>query len=301
MIVRPEQNWIRTLFSWRGSIMRKIALQLCFFICLNIMYLLVLPLLHLHGLIAKANPVYFIGVSISISVFLGFRNNVAWGRYSEARKLWGDLLIATRSLMREFINTSRASQEDRKIVVDLLITYAQVLKSTLRHEAVSTPTTKATSRPQAYTRIATPCNALLQEIGLCLYHNRSDERLYQNYNHYLNQISTIQGGCERISNTPIPFAYSLLLHRTVGIFCAIYPLLLIDNFGFLTLLFSIFTTYALLALDAIATELEDPFGHEDNDLPLSAICNTIEIDLREMVEDSELPEKMKPDKHYRLL
>nr|WP_271281562.1 bestrophin family ion channel [Silvania hatchlandensis] len=45
-------------------------------------------------------------------------------------------------------------------------------------------------------------------------------------------MSAIQGGCERISNTPIPFAYSLLLHRTVGIFCAIYPLLLINNFGY---------------------------------------------------------------------
>lgn len=80
-----------------------------------------------------------------------------------------------------------------------------------------------------------------------------------------------------------------------------YPLLLIHDFGVLTLLFSIFTTYALLALDAIATELEDPFGTEDNDLPLNAICNAIEIDLREMVKDSLIPPKLKPDAHYRLL
>lgn len=59
--------------------------------------------------------------------------------------------------------------------------------------------------------------------------------------------------------------------------------------------------YALLALDAIATELEDPFGTEDNDLPLNAICNAIEIDLREMLKDSIIPPKMKPDAHYRLL
>ena len=69
----------------------------------------------------------------------------------------------------------------------------------------------------------------------------------------------------------------------------------------MTLLFSIFTTYALLALDAIATELEDPFGTEDNDLPLSAICNAIEIDLREMLHDGLIPPKMKPDANYRLL
>ena len=199
--------------------------------------------------------------------------------------------------MREVINTSQAREEDIKVVAELIICWSVTLKSRLRHEAVPAP---AEGLPE-YRHVTTPCNLLLQEIGLWLYYNRPSEFVYQNFNHYLNTLSTIQGGCERISNTPIPFAYSLLLHRTVGIFCAIYPLLLINSFGVLTLLFSVFTTYALLALDAIATELEDPFGSEDNDLPLNAICNAIEIDLREMVKDSRLPEKMLPDKNFRLL
>lgn len=295
MIVRPEQSWLRKLFSWRGSIMRKIAPQLCFFIVLNIAYLYLLPLLHLHGIIAKESSFYFIGISISISVFLGFRNNTAWLRYWEARKLWGDLLIVSRSLMREAINTTTASTKDKKELLDLVVTYCITLKSRLRHGPVPV------SRMLGYQQLTTPCNALLQNIGLWLYQHRPNELVYRNFNHYLNQMGTIQGGCERISNTPIPYAYSLLLHRTIGIFCAIYPLLLIHDFGFLTLLFSIFTTYALLALDAIATELEDPFGTEDSDLPLSAICNAIEIDLREMLHDGLIPPKMKPDANYRLL
>lgn len=295
MIVRPEQSWLRKLFSWRGSIMRKISPQLCFFIMLNIAYLFALPMLHLHGIIAKESSFYFIGISISISVFLGFRNNTAWLRYWEARKLWGDLLIVSRSLMREVINTTNTSAEEKKVVLDLIVTYCTTLKAKLRHGPVPI------SRALDYQHLTTPCNALLQNVGQWLYQHRPNEFVYRNFNHYLNQMSTIQGGCERISNTPIPYAYSLLLHRTVGIFCAVYPLLLIHDFGVLTLLFSIFTTYALLALDAIATELEDPFGTEDNDLPLNAICNAIEIDLREMVKDSLIPPKMKPDAHYRLL
>lgn len=295
MIVRPEQSWLRKLFSWRGSIMRKISPQLCFFIMLNIAYLFVLPLLHLHGIMAKESSFYFIGISISISVFLGFRNNTAWLRYWEARKLWGDLLIVSRSLMREVINTTHTSAEEKKVVLDLIVTYCTTLKAKLRHGPVPI------SRALDYQHLTTPCNALLQHVGQWLYQHRPNEFVYRNFNHYLNQMSTIQGGCERISNTPIPYAYSLLLHRTVGIFCAVYPLLLIHDFGVLTLLFSIFTTYALLALDAIATELEDPFGTEDNDLPLNAICNAIEIDLREMVKDSLIPPKIKPDAHYRLL
>ena len=295
MIVRPEQTWFRKLFSWRGSIMRKISPQLCFFIVLNIVYLFTLPILHLRGIIAKESSFYFIGISISISVFLGFRNNTAWLRFWEARKLWGDLLIVNRSLMREIINTTQTRREEKQVVLDLMVTYCMTLKAKLRHGPVPV------SRALNYQHLTTPCNALLQEIGRWLYLHRPNEFVYRNFNTYLNQISTIQGGCERISNTPIPYAYSLLLHRTVGIFCAVYPLLLIHDFGFLTLLFSIFTTYALLALDAIAPELEDPFGTEDNDLPLSAICNAIEIDLREMLNDSMVPAKMKPDAHYRLI
>jgi putative membrane protein len=297
MIVRPEQAWLRKLVSWRGSIMRKIAKQLCFFILLNIIYLYALPLLNLHGIVRQESPVFFIGISISISVFLGFRNNTAWLRYWEARKLWGDLLIASRAMLREVLNTSRAEEEDVKTLVELILSWCMALKAGLRHE-----TFEVTSGwRSAHVPVATPCNALLQEIGLWLYQHRPNEMVYLNYNSYLNAFSSVQGGCERISNTPIPFAYSLLLHRTVGIFCAIYPLLLIHSFGELTLLFSVFTTYALLALDAIATELEDPFGNEDNDLPLNAIYNAIEIDLREMVNDRNLPKKAMPDKNYRLL
>ncbi|MEB6634460.1 bestrophin family protein [Kluyvera cryocrescens] len=275
--------------------MRKISPQLCFFIMLNIAYLFMLPLLHLHGIIVKESSFYFIGISISISVFLGFRNNTAWLRYWEARKLWGDLLIVNRSLMREIMTTTQTTQQEKKVVLDLMVTYCETLKSKLRHGPVPV------GRALDYQHLTTPCNALLQNISQWLYQHRPNEFVYRNFNTYLNQISAIQGGCERISNTPIPYAYSLLLHRTVGIFCAVYPLLLIHDFGFLTLLFSIFTTYALLALDAIATELEDPFGTEDNDLPLNAICNAIEIDLREMLKESVVPVKIKPDAHYRLL
>lgn len=275
--------------------MRKISPQLCFFIMLNIAYLFMLPLLHLHGIIVKESSFYFIGISISISVFLGFRNNTAWLRYWEARKLWGDLLIVNRSLMREIMTTTQTTQQEKKVVLDLMVTYCETLKSKLRHGPV--PVCRALD----YQHLTTLCNALLQNISQWLYQHRPNEFVYRNFNTYLNQISAIQGGCERISNTPIPYAYSLLLHRTVGIFCAVYPLLLIHDFGFLTLLFSIFTTYALLALDAIATELEDPFGTEDNDLPLNAICNAIEIDLREMLKESVVPVKIKPDAHYRLL
>lgn len=116
----------------------------------------------------------------------------------------------------------------------------------------------------------------------------------------MNHLSSILGGCERISNTPIPFAYSLIVHRTVYLFCALLPFALVSDLHYLTPLVSVFISYTFISLDSLAEELEDPFGMAPNDLPLNAISATIEINLREMIEDDEKPIPMKPDHHCLL-
>ncbi|EBJ8402483.1 chloride channel protein [Salmonella enterica subsp. enterica] len=63
---------------------------------------------------------------------------------------------------------------------------------------------------------------------------------------------------------------------------------------------SVLISYTFIALDALAEELEDPFGTENNDLPLDAICNAIEIDLLQMNDEKDIPEKRIPDKRYQL-
>ncbi|ECH0861629.1 hypothetical protein FPD75_01320 [Salmonella enterica subsp. enterica] len=69
---------------------------------------------------------------------------------------------------------------------------------------------------------------------------------------------------------------------------------------FMTPFISVLISYTFIALDALAEELEDPFGTENNDLPLDAICNAIEIDLLQMNDERDIPAKRIPDKHYQL-
>lgn len=63
---------------------------------------------------------------------------------------------------------------------------------------------------------------------------------------------------------------------------------------------SVLISYTFISLDCLAEELEDPFGTENNDLPLDAICNAIEIDLLQMNDEAEIPAKILPDRHYQL-
>lgn len=92
----------------------------------------------------------------------------------------------------------------------------------------------------------------------------------------------------------------LLKHRTVYLFCIMLPFALVVDLHYMTPFISVLISYTFISLDCLAEELEDPFGTENNDLPLDAICNAIEIDLLQMNDEAEIPAKILPDRHYQL-
>ena len=98
-------------------------------------------------------------------------------------------------------------------------------------------------------------------------------------NHHVAALSEMHTGCDRIANTPIPFAYSVLLNRTVYFFCFMLPFSLGSLLGLVTPLLVGILAYTFLGLDALSTEIEEPFGTQSNDLPLDAMVRTIEIEL----------------------
>ena len=106
----------------------------------------------------------------------------------------------------------------------------------------------------------------------------------------LASITAIQAGCERIAGTPLPFAYTLLVHRTAYIVCLLLPIGLISTTGWATPLFTALIAYTFFGLDALSEELEDPFGTEANDLALDGLCRVCEISVFEAL--GETPPKM---------
>jgi len=110
----------------------------------------------------------------------------------------------------------------------------------------------------------------------------------------LTELTAIQGGCERIKSTPLPFCYTALIRRIVAVYCLALPFGIIDTVGLLTPLVVFLVAYAFFGLDAIGTEIENPFGTDDNDLPLSALSRLIEINLRQRLGEADLPEPLQP-------
>ena len=110
----------------------------------------------------------------------------------------------------------------------------------------------------------------------------------------LTALAAVQAGCERIRATPLPFAYTLMLHRTAYLYCLLLPFGLVDSIGFATPLVVGLISYTFFGLDALGDEIEEPFGRLANDLPLDSLCRRLEIDLRAALGETELPPLLQP-------
>jgi putative membrane protein len=138
-----------------------------------------------------------------------------------------------------------------------------------------------------------PPEALSLEIARELADLRARNMLtdihYQMLDRTLADLTLAQASCERIRWTPVPFGYTLLLHRTAHLFCLLLPFGFDDVLGWFMPFATALVAYTFFGLDALGDELEEPFGKQPNALPIEAIADTVEINLREAMGDKDLP------------
>lgn len=302
MIVRPRPRSIELFFILRGSILPHIASRLLVIIGFSCVVLWLAQ----AGVIRLADiplaPFSLLG--LALSVFLGFRNNACYDRWWEARKQWGDLIVQSRSFARES-RALLAPSAVQESMVRGVIGFAHALAARLRDDdegTAATPWLNAKQVADLKGKRNVPDALLCQlnnDLVGCLRKGELSDILYEGLNARLLALSSIQAACERIRNTPTPFAYSLLLHRTAWLFCLLLPFGLVGVTGLMTPVVVAITAYTFFGLDALGDELEEPFGLTDNDLPLNALVRTIEIDLLESLGVTDLPQPLLPEK-YRL-
>jgi putative membrane protein len=200
------------------------------------------------------------------------------------------LLNDTRSLCRQAITFSGYSHDAPEIkhFVHLLIAFVYALKHQLRQTDASVDLQRLLP-PQLAGRVEharfKPI-ILMQELGAWIQKAKQEGKIdsitVTAFDHNLNSLSNVVGGCERIASTPIPFTYKVLLHRIVYMYCFLLPFGLVDSIGWMTPIMVAFISYTFMAFDAIVNEIEEPFGVAPNDLGLNAMSRMIEATLREM-------------------
>ncbi|MFM0321511.1 bestrophin family protein [Caballeronia glebae] len=299
MIIRPKLNWFRLLFVWRGSVLPQLLPRLGLIFLLSVAAIFMHDHMR-HYPIGLGTPPFAL-VGIALAVFLGFRNGASYERWWEGRRLWGALLNTSRALAQQVLSLpeNRDRAQSRRLLAAL-----GGLSHALRHQLRGTDALADLAPrlpPELHARVAAaqfrPA-LILVWLGEWVA-ERKREGVLDGYavlaiQHNLNALSDVIGGCERIASTPLPFSYSVMIHRTIYLFCVMLPFGLVDGAGLLTPLFALLVAYAFMALEAIAAQIEDPFGLEENDLALNAMCDTIEAALHDMAADPEFPMPPRP-------
>lgn len=300
MIQRKKQHWFKMLFVWHGSVLPQLVPRLLLLLVLSVLIVFVNGTLYHYKI--PLSPAPFTIFGIALALFLGFRNNASYDRFWEGRKLWGALLNDTRSLARQASTLTGYDSKSKEVAgfVDMLIAFTYCLKHQLRKTDPGDdiqerlPAELADKLKNARFKPV----ILMLEMGDWIKQTREKDLIdpicQVAMDENLNKLSDIVGGCERIASTPIPYTYQVLLHRTVYLYCFLLPFGLVDSLGWITPFITVFIAYTFVAFEAIADELEDPFGIEPNDLPLNAMSRVIEITLLETI-GKPVPDTALPD------
>ena len=254
-----------------------------------------------HWLAFDALPIGTLGSALAI--FLAFRANAAYGRWWEARQLWGQLVNTSRALARQALTALDVDQDDarhtalRSGIVLNQVAFVHALRCHLRRqnpfpELVGVLGHAETEALRGYGNIP---NALTLRVAEQLQEARAlgliDSLRWSALDGSLTTLANIQGSCERIKNTPLPRQFSFLPRVLVDAFCWLIPLALVSGLGIFTPIASALISFTLIAIDTASEAIEDPFENTVNDTPMTALSRGIELTLREMLDQRKaLPE-----------
>lgn len=249
----------------------------------------------------------------ALAIFIAFRNNSAYSRWWEARTLWGGIVNSSRVLARLLITFTNShahqpqydetrSQQFKQELVYLAIAWAHALRLHLRPQPnwQEVQHLLAANEYEALLRATNKPNYLHLLMGQKIYAAMANGTLggFDSFQleGQLLALANYQGGCERIKHTPLLRQYDYFTRLFLYVFMLLLPLSLIGDLGKLQLSgllvpVSLVISFVFAIMSKVGEVNEDPFEHRITDVPLSALCNTIERDLRDMLEETSLPEK----------
>lgn len=302
VIIRPRPHWIHLLFVRRGSLVHRILSQQLFILVLSCAVVIAHGQFFHWKVTLTSGPFSLMGVALAI--FLGFRINASYDRYWEGRKQWGMVLVEARNLARKALAQIEPKENVRTFVLALA-----GFAATMRNQLRGYPSRQGTEallpeslRQQIASARFAPAIVLLwlgNWLGDARRSGRLNPVLVQTMEESLDGLSLAIGSCERIASTPLPFTYSVILHRSAYLYCMLLPFGLVDQIGWMTPLVVTFVSYTFFALEALSDEIEEPFGLATNDLALDAIVTTIEASMRELLGEP-LPPKPMPNAEFVL-
>lgn len=278
-------EWYRPVLQLKGSVLLEVLPRVLIaggFGCLVSFLHSSQPTLDVHNLGDLTNNV---ACNLVLGLLLVFRTNTAYDRFWEGRKAWGTIVVSIRNLARAIKLTLNSEnpvdQELNQAALKLLSAFAIATKLHLRQQPITNELDPFLSSDYL-TPLKQAPNPPLQLVlwlgDYCqqsVHHQRIDTTQHSVMNQLLNEMIAGLTSCERILKTPIPPVYAIFLKRLILLYCLCLPFGLVDQLQGWTGLVVATISFVLFGVEAIGSEIENPFGTDPNDLPVDEICTTI--------------------------
>lgn len=287
MIVYKPGEWWKALWHFHTSEVIRVLLVRVVLVGVYGVGVAI-AILEFHTLNLTIGKEYFSFLGIMLSLLLVFRTNTAYDRYYEGRRLWGQLVSHCRGLAME-INAvlPRNATASRRYFAALISNFPLALKGSLRGR-INFDQLEAT--PDIMERLQTTENVPTCIVSVLM---ESVEQLRQveiiipthllTIKPHLLGMMEVNGSCERIKATPIPFSYSFFIKMFITIFIGVMPIVLVSTCGYFMVPITMIGAYVMLGLEMIGTEIEQPFGLDSNDLPISQMANRIRVSVHDVL------------------
>ncbi|MFN4087249.1 MAG: bestrophin family protein [Spirosomataceae bacterium] len=259
-------------------------------------------------------------VGSALAIFIAFRNNSAYGRWWEARTLWGGIVNSSRVLARLVITFTDShahlpgydveqATTFKRVMVYRIIAWAHALRIQLRGQD-TWEELQPFMTAEEYERMLTAGNQvnLIQlHQGKAIY-EAMRKGILAGFDSFqlegqLLALANYQGGCERIKRTPLLRQYDYFTRIFLWTFIALLPWSLVPDLAktagwVLSFPISVLISFVFSILGKVGEVNEDPFENRITDVPMTAICGTIERDLLDMLGESSLPKTESPYDGY---
>ena len=289
MISYNPKDWIQFIFNFHKSDTVRKLLPIIIILALYSWFVAYMEMevfkLSVNNQL-KNLPIMHSLLGFAISMLLVFRTNTAYDRWWEGRRLWGSLVNSSRNLSIK-LNSFLQDDNDRSLFKELIPHFAMALKLHLQSD-ITRLELDSLPHPEI-PDFDTSKHVPVQIAGLMM--NRVNQ-LYTNgkltgdqlilLNADLSAFMEICGACERIKNTPIPYSYSIFIKKFIFLYVMTMPFGFVFTLGYLMIPVVSFIFYVLASLELIAEEIEDPFGKDENDLPMERMALTIKKNVEEI-------------------
>lgn len=238
----------------------------------------------------KTPSIVFSILGIVLGLLLVFRTNTAYDRWWEGRKLLSSLGANAKSFAIKINAYLPASDiANKEFFAKMISNHGFAMKENLRGEVQFEELEEITP---AYTDVLKSVyhvpnqiiSSITERIVLLYKEGKITDPQLLELSKHMDAAVEIVASCERIRTTPVPFSYSIHLKKFIFFFTIILPFGFIHDLGYWCFIIVMIIFYALVGLEAIGEEIEDPFGQDENDLPMDAICKSIKKSVKAILK-----------------